>query len=82
MLKFDNVKVNKKSFHASKQPIALELVNVNQILISDKFKYSDTGFKYFIAYKDDHIIRPLSIILPQVSGYINYLVMVEQICPL
>ena len=80
MLKFDNVKVNKKSFHASKQPIALELVNVNQILISDKFKYSDTGFKYFIGYKDDHIIRPLSIILPQVSGYINYLVMVEQIC--
>ena len=81
-LKFDNVKVNKKSFHASKQPIALELVNVNQILISDKFKYSDAGFKYFIGYKDDNIIRPLCIILTQVSGYINYLVMVEQICPL
>ena len=37
-LKFHNVKLNKKEFHAPKQPITLGLVNVNQILISDKFK--------------------------------------------
>ena len=36
-LKFDNVKVNKKEFHTWKQPIALDLVNVNQILLSDKY---------------------------------------------
>ena len=71
-LKFDNVEVNKKVFHASKQPIPLYLVNVNQILIYDKFKHSDTGFKYFIDYKDDNIIRLLCIILPQTSGYIKY----------
>ena len=70
-LKFDNVKVNKKDFHASKQPIALNLVNVNQILESDKFEYSDKGFKYFIGCKDD-IIRPFCVILPQMSGYIKY----------
>ena len=35
-LKFDNVEVNKKKFHASKQPIALNQVNVNQILLFDK----------------------------------------------
>ena len=50
-LKFDNVEVNKKEFHASKQPIAL-----NQILISDKVEQNDKGFKYFIGYKDDNII--------------------------
>ena len=71
-LKFDNVEVNKKEFHASNQPVALNLANVNQILISDKFKHSDTGFKYFIAYKDDNIVRPSCIILPQMSGYIKY----------
>ena len=71
-LKFDNVEVNKKEFHTSKQPIALDLVNVDQILISDKFKHSDTGFKYFIGYRDDNVIRPLCIILPQMSGYIKY----------
>ena len=35
-LKCDNVKVNKKEFHASKQTIPLNLLNVNQILISVK----------------------------------------------
>ena len=71
-LKFDKVEVDKEEFHASKQPIALNLVNVNQILISDKFEHSDKGFKHFIGYKDDNIIKPLCIISPQMSGYIKY----------
>ena len=32
----DNVEVNKKKFHPSKQPIPLNLLNVNQRLISVK----------------------------------------------
>ena len=36
-LKFDNIRVNKKEFHKSKQPINLDLVNVDQIVISGKF---------------------------------------------
>ena len=68
-LKFDNVEVNVKGFHISKQPIALNLVNVSQILTSQKFSHSDTSFKYFIGYKDDNIVSPLCIILPQMSGY-------------
>ena len=71
-LKFVNVEVNKENIHASKHPVALNLVNVNQMLISDKFEHSDKGFKYFIGYKDDNIIRPLCIILPKMSGYIKY----------
>ena len=67
--KFDNFEVNKKEFHISKQQIALNLVDVDQTLISDKFKYSDTDFKYFIGYRGDNIIRPLCIILPQMSEY-------------
>ena len=69
---FDNVEVNWKEFHTSMQPIALNLVNVNQVLVSDKFKHSDKGFKYFISYKDDSIIRQLCNILPQMSGFIKY----------
>ena len=40
--------------------------------MSDKFKYSDDGFKYFIGYKEGEIVKPLYIILPQMSGYIKY----------
>ena len=52
-LKFDNIRVNEKEFHKSNQPIDLGLVNVYQIVVSDKFKHNDDGFKYFIGYKED-----------------------------
>ena len=71
-LKFNNIRVNKKEFHKSKQPIDLMSVNVDQIVVSDKFKHSDEGFKYFIGYQEDEIVKPLCIILPQMSGYIKY----------
>ena len=71
-LKFNNIKLNKKYFHKSKQPIDLKSVNVDQIVVSDKFKYSDEGFKYFIGYQEGEIVKPLCIILPQMSGYIKY----------
>ena len=71
-LKFNNIRVNKKEFHKSKQPIDLMSVNVNQIVVSDRLKHSDEGFKYFIGYQDDEIVKPLCIILPQISGYIKY----------
>ena len=78
-LKFDNTRVNKKEFHISKQPIDLGLVKVDQIVVSDKcltvsdkFKDSDNGLKYFIGYKEGETVKPLCIILPQLTGYIKY----------
>ena len=56
----------------SKQPIDLMSVNLDQIVLSDKFKHSDEGFKYFIGYQEGEIVKPLCIILPQMSGYIKY----------
>ena len=69
-LKFNNIRVNKKEFHKSKQPINLMSVNVDQIVISDKFNHSDEGFKFFIGYQESEIVKPLCIILSQMSGYI------------
>ena len=71
-LKFNNITVNKKEFDKSKQPTDLDLVTVDQIVVSDKFKHSDDGFKYFIGYQENKIVKPLCIILPQISGYIKY----------
>ena len=47
-------------------------VIVNQIVVSDKFKHNNKGFKYFIDYEEGGIFKPLCIILPQMSGYIKY----------
>ena len=71
-LKFNNIKLNKKEFHKSKEPIDLILVNVDQIVVSDKFKHSEEGYKYFIGYQENEIVKPLCIILTQMSGYIKY----------
>ena len=50
------------------------------MIISYKFEHSDKCFKYFIGYKDDNIIRPLYIILPQTKGYIKYFKNGAKIC--
>ena len=82
-LKFGDTVVNKKKFHASKQAIALNLANTNKIVVSDKFNYNYDGFKYFIGYlHNDDVIRPLCIILPQMSGYIEYFDNGGKICHL
>ena len=71
-LKFNNIRLNKKEFHKSKEPIDLMSVNVDQIVVSDKFKHNNEGFKYFIGYQEGEIVKPLCIILPQMNGYIKY----------
>ena len=48
------------------------LGGANQIVVSDKFEHSVKGFKYFIGYKNDNIIKPLCIILPEMSSFIKY----------
>ena len=60
-LKFDNIKVNKKEFHASKQAIDLNLVDIKKIVTSYKFKHSNNGFKCFVGYKDDKVAMSFMI---------------------
>ena len=62
-LKFNNIRLNKK---------AANWLNVDQLVVSDRFKHSDDGFKYFIGYQEGEIAKPLCIIWPQMSGYIKY----------
>ena len=71
-LKFSNIKINKKEFHKSKQAIDLDSVTVDKIVVSSKFRHSEEGYKYYIGYKEDEIIKPLCIILLQMNGYIKY----------
>ena len=71
-LKFNDIILNKKEFHRSKEPIDLFSVNVDQIVVSDKSKHDNKVFKRIIGYQKGEIVKPLCIILPQMSGYIKY----------
>ena len=72
-LKFDEIRINKKEFHKSQKPLDLDFVYADQIVVSDKFKHSDDGFKYFIGYEEGGIVKTLCTILAQMTGYIKYL---------
>ena len=50
-LKFDDIVINKKGFHKSKQPVDLNLVNVDQVLISEKFEHSDMVLNILLVIK-------------------------------
>ena len=47
-------------------------VNLDQIVMSEKFKHNNEGFKYFIGYQEGEIVKPLCIILPQMIEYTKY----------
>ena len=49
ILDFDEVVVNKKEFHASKQPTVLNSVKVNKIVTFARFKCNGKMFEYFIG---------------------------------
>ena len=55
-LKFKNIRLNKKEFHNSKEPIDLLSVNVDQIVVSHKFKHNKEVFKHFIGYQESEIV--------------------------
>ena len=45
-----------------KKAIDLMSVNVNKIVVSDKFNHNKDCFKYFICYQKGEIVRPLVVI--------------------
>ena len=47
-------------------------VDFDQIVVCYKCKHNGEGFKHFIDYLEGEIVKPLFIILPQMSGYIKY----------
>ena len=67
ILIFSNAAIIKNTFHRSNQPIDINKLDINKIVISDK-----DSFKYFIGYRSNDDIRPLCIKLPQISGYAKY----------
>ena len=71
-IKFGDKEVDKKEFYSSKQAISLDSVDLNKIVVSNKWKINDTTYKYLCGYLNNDVIQPLCVILPQMNGYIKY----------
>ena len=48
----------------------MNLVDTNKVVVSDKF-VPEEGDRYYMGYDDGKFVRPLYIILPQMSGFIK-----------
>ena len=71
-IKFGDKEVNKKEFYSSKQAIPLNSVDLDKIIVSNKWKINDTTYKYLCGYLNNDTIQPLCVIFPQMNGYIKY----------
>ena len=50
-LQFNDIILNQKKSHNSKEPVDLFSVNVDQIVVSDKFEQKNKVFEHFIGYQ-------------------------------
>ena len=71
-IKFRNKEVDEKKLYSSKEAILLDSVDLSKIVVSSRWKLNDTTYKYFCGYLNNDVIKPLCVILPQVSRYIKY----------
>ena len=72
-INFHDKKINKSSFYKNKKLFSLNDIDRNKILVSKKESYGTKNLlKYFIGYNDDDVIRPLCILLPQMTGYVKH----------
>ena len=69
MLKFGQANVAKETFYSAKKPIEIWNVSTDNIVIS-KLVERKNNSKSLIGYLDE-VIRPLVLILPKMSGYVN-----------
>ena len=69
-----DIEVSKKEFYEGEKAVNLSSVDANKTVVSNKIKGNNETSKVFIGYMDDisGIVTPLCIILPQMSGWINY----------
>ena len=70
-IKFGDKEVDKKEFYSSKETIFLNSEDLSKIVVSSKWKISDTKYKYFCGYLNNNLFN-LCVILPQTGGYIKY----------
>ena len=72
-IKLGDKEVDKKN--SSKEAIFLDSLDLSKIVASNKWKINDTIYIYFCGYLNNDVIQPLCVTLPQMSGYIKYLIM-------
>ena len=69
-INFDDKKIKKSEFYKNKKVFQIDDIDAIKMLV---YKKEPSGtkkaLKYFIGYNDNDVIRPLCLMLPQMTGY-------------
>ena len=68
-MQFHDTDIEEDEFHQYKCPDLIYHININEIVVSNKFPFGIQDFKYFISYKDNKEIRYVCIFVPEMSIY-------------
>ena len=56
-IKFGDKEVDKNEFYSSKEVILLDSVDLSKIVVSSRWKISDTKYKYFCGYLNNDVFK-------------------------
>ena len=74
-MSYDKTCINKNAYHKTATSINIDKVDINKITLLDKTSCGNKGsFKYHIGYryKNESLLSPLNIKLPQLTGYTKH----------
>ena len=57
-IKFGDEEVDKKFFYSSKQAISLDSIDLDKIVVSNKWKINETIYKYLCGCLNNDVIQP------------------------
>ena len=69
IIKFEDTEIEEYILHQNGNPILINNIDNNKIMLSNKLSFGKQGFKYFIGYKDFEKIGFLYILRPQMIIY-------------
>ena len=68
-MQFHDTEIQEDEFHQYKCSVLIYHININEIVVCNKFPFGIQDFKYFISYKDNKEIRSVCIFVPEMSIY-------------
>ena len=72
--------IQEYKFHHYISPISINNININKIVVSNKYPFGKQDFKYFVGYEYIKEIRPLCIFFPEMSIYIKDILKRLNVC--
>ena len=67
IIKLDDTETEEYEFHHYKNPILIKDIDINKIVVSNKFPFGKQDVRYFTGYKDNKEIKQLCIFFPEIS---------------